>query len=482
MEKIKSLFGDFKEGIDGPLMACSCLLLCWLFTLMYGSENAPDTASGLLPVWVIFFLVAGLVSVLVGDRISRRADRPLPLALSHTALVAMAMASLAIVLQPEGILAIVCLIALGLLLPIAMAQLAERYAVLSLRRRVTTTVASALIGFVAVAIMQLLPITVADIIEPLIPLAIVALTAWSTRKPEAAPEEVPDEVVRPPVDAPRHYTAPFLATVALYGVMAALVGWSPLAAFGPSSHWIVAAAASVLLVAMTITTLHMAQHGGILDPDAAYKPAPLCAAVGFALLAFAKSPLTTGICCAAVFSGFGIFFVYCWIVIGNHIHAYGWRPLTAVCSALAALYAGLLAGCGLSWVLSNLPFEPTSSISTIGLLFVILVMWFTTSGRTFAGEKAAASEKPDAYVIKQSAAPHTDDESQTLDLLAQRYGLSHRELEVVALLIKGRNVPFICDELFIAKSTVQTHIKHIYSKMGVSGKQELLDIVEALED
>ena len=39
-------------------------------------------------------------------------------------------------------------------------------------------------------------------------------------------------------------------------------------------------------------------------------------------------------------------------------------------------------------------------------------------------------------------------------------------------------MPFICDELFIAKSTVQTHIKHIYAKTGASTHQELIDLLE----
>jgi Response regulator containing a CheY-like receiver domain and an HTH DNA-binding domain len=47
------------------------------------------------------------------------------------------------------------------------------------------------------------------------------------------------------------------------------------------------------------------------------------------------------------------------------------------------------------------------------------------------------------------------------------------------LLVKGRNIPYICDELFIAKSTAQTHVRHIYGKMEISGgRQELLDRFE----
>ncbi|MEG0375895.1 MAG: helix-turn-helix transcriptional regulator, partial [Raoultibacter sp.] len=54
-----------------------------------------------------------------------------------------------------------------------------------------------------------------------------------------------------------------------------------------------------------------------------------------------------------------------------------------------------------------------------------------------------------------------------------------REQEVLALLVKGRSIPYICDELFVAKSTAQTHVRHIYAKMEITGgRQELIDIVE----
>jgi DNA-binding NarL/FixJ family response regulator len=60
--------------------------------------------------------------------------------------------------------------------------------------------------------------------------------------------------------------------------------------------------------------------------------------------------------------------------------------------------------------------------------------------------------------------------------------VSPREAEIMRLLARGRNVPFICDELFIAKSTVQTHVKHIYTKLGVSNRQELIDYLERSGD
>jgi HD-GYP domain-containing protein (c-di-GMP phosphodiesterase class II) len=47
-------------------------------------------------------------------------------------------------------------------------------------------------------------------------------------------------------------------------------------------------------------------------------------------------------------------------------------------------------------------------------------------------------------------------------------GLTGREVEVLRLLVRGRSERQIAAELFIAASTVHTHIVHIYDKAGVS--------------
>ena len=62
--------------------------------------------------------------------------------------------------------------------------------------------------------------------------------------------------------------------------------------------------------------------------------------------------------------------------------------------------------------------------------------------------------------------------------LAERYGLSPREGEVMACLLRGRDVPHIRDELYISRNTINTHIRHIYEKAGIHSKQELIDLFE----
>lgn len=62
--------------------------------------------------------------------------------------------------------------------------------------------------------------------------------------------------------------------------------------------------------------------------------------------------------------------------------------------------------------------------------------------------------------------------------IAAEHGLTPRETEIFTLLARGRDVGFICAELYISRNTANAHRRAIYSKLGIHSQQELLDIVE----
>lgn len=70
-------------------------------------------------------------------------------------------------------------------------------------------------------------------------------------------------------------------------------------------------------------------------------------------------------------------------------------------------------------------------------------------------------------------------DSSTLEnrcrLVGSQYKLTGREMEVLFLLAEGRNEPYITNALMVSRATIKTHIKHIYQKINVSSRQELLD-------
>ena len=75
-----------------------------------------------------------------------------------------------------------------------------------------------------------------------------------------------------------------------------------------------------------------------------------------------------------------------------------------------------------------------------------------------------------------SAAPAGWDSAldSTCARLARSFDLTRREEDVLRLLVEGRTFAEAAGELVVSLNTVKSHVRRIYAKMGVSGKQDLL--------
>lgn len=62
--------------------------------------------------------------------------------------------------------------------------------------------------------------------------------------------------------------------------------------------------------------------------------------------------------------------------------------------------------------------------------------------------------------------------------IADAYKLSPRERDVLFLLSKGRTIEYIAGDLGISFNTAKSHIRHVYVKVGVHTRQELLNLIE----
>jgi len=68
-----------------------------------------------------------------------------------------------------------------------------------------------------------------------------------------------------------------------------------------------------------------------------------------------------------------------------------------------------------------------------------------------------------------------------LGRLAKSHGVSDREFEVALLVAKGRSSSRIAEMLGVSLATVNSHVHHVYQKLGVHSRQELMDVIEAVE-
>lgn len=139
----------------------------------------------------------------------------------------------------------------------------------------------------------------------------------------------------------------------------------------------------------------------------------------------------------------------------------------AFAQGFAVLYGGEALGIFLANGLdatNSLDTTPYAAMATAGLAMVCAYVFLFTE-RDFS----ALSRVVDAAVGS------TEDAKKAI---AQAAALSARETEVLSLALRGRTNERIAQELFIAKSTADTHLRRIYSKCGVHSRQELLDLAE----
>ena len=110
-----------------------------------------------------------------------------------------------------------------------------------------------------------------------------------------------------------------------------------------------------------------------------------------------------------------------------------------------------------------------------GCIFSAFILY---SGRVRddAFEYVRANERAEAYgaTTEDASGPISPD---TLRRVADELYLTRRETEVLALLVGGRELDEVGNELCISMSTVKTHVLHIYQKFGVHSKRELVEAV-----
>lgn len=82
--------------------------------------------------------------------------------------------------------------------------------------------------------------------------------------------------------------------------------------------------------------------------------------------------------------------------------------------------------------------------------------------------KASTAQVPRDFNPRQAA----------VDELARAHSLTPREKEVLEFMAHGRDVQFISESLVLSPNTVRTHVYRVFGKVGVHGRQELIDEVE----
>ena len=168
--------------------------------------------------------------------------------------------------------------------------------------------------------------------------------------------------------------------------------------------------------------------------------------------------------------------LFLWTVLGDLAFTYR-RPYTVFGWGLSANVAGILAGGFIGEILIRLNENPeliiaVSTGTSVSLTFLLIPFLATRMSSDLLEKinlfrlrsEKEASDLTDIRVPPVQGIPGFDE-------------LSPRETEIAGLILRGKSNQEIADELFISGNTVKVHLKNIFRKLSVAGKNEFLAMV-----
>lgn len=175
-------------------------------------------------------------------------------------------------------------------------------------------------------------------------------------------------------------------------------------------------------------------------------------------------------------TGYGTFNALIWILIASISQRYRISGLTAFGIGWGMVTLGVFAGsaCG-NFICSHVALTPqVLSLIALGATTAVMISYMFV-----------LREEDLSLMIEDCKPSESDGEESQEDRfnnrckeLAKEYALTERELEVVQLMARGRSNKRIQEELFISRGTCSTHIRHIYQKLDIHNRQDLIDLIE----
>lgn len=335
----------------------------------------------------------------------------------------------------------------------------ERLSVRGVARTALCAGLAYLLGFVLFAIVSLLPPVVALVASALLPFGAYALLLRGTAQVPTVPEPSRASLHELLASIPWKLIVAIALAYFSYGAtrMGGVMGG--LAASGAGHVAVAGIPALGCLIAIALAFCFYRKNALL----AFYLAFPL---MGIAAIVPASvDPLggTTTFCIALVGAELVKYLV--WFLLIDSIIKDGLSALLCLALMRFAQWGGSCLGQLAADAL------PTQEAVTIAVLVSLVVALLVIIGAPVAAKAAAGG----------SAAGEASDLEARVALAAARFRLSPREQEVLAIWATGHTGAYIEKQLFISKNTVKTHLNHIYAKTKTANREELLELLEALD-
>lgn len=108
--------------------------------------------------------------------------------------------------------------------------------------------------------------------------------------------------------------------------------------------------------------------------------------------------------------------------------------------------------------------------------YIYQTMQSVLAGATVMSPTASSALLSPAPTLEQHPGKTTNEPVNAPSSLADNFGLSRREAEVMALVADGLNNRQIAENFFLSEKTVKNHINRIFGKMHVTSRAEAVSI------
>lgn len=189
-------------------------------------------------------------------------------------------------------------------------------------------------------------------------------------------------------------------------------------------------------------------------------------------------PLWSQICEFLALAGYTFALIAIMVILSNISYQYGVNAVWLFGIERAVRLLSVQGGLELSHILNTLN-TPSMLGSSRLLINVFIAIMIVLAMRFFLSEKQLTS--PWGAVLKgrsdNDATSVQNRIGEKCNEVAKAFNLTPREAEIMLLLANGKKPAQIEQQLYVASSTVKTHIKHLYQKLDIHSRKDLFDLL-----
>lgn len=178
-----------------------------------------------------------------------------------------------------------------------------------------------------------------------------------------------------------------------------------------------------------------------------------------------------------------ILLVLIMVILGNLSYRYGvcalWLFAIERAVRLVAPQVGRLAGEAMQTAELDPIWDVLSIAVMAGLLVFVALMFF--SEKNLSSSQWGVVLKNAVHMGGGGQASERNRLGVKCEEIGRQAKLTPREEEILLLVAQGKTVGQIARELYIGTNTVKTHTKHVYQKLGVHARNELLELLGVKE-